>query len=255
MHLRASILFCCTAVLLPLALSSLAQSTAPNSTAILSQAGQAFSAGKPVASVEMTGTAQWLAGPTKDTGPVKLTAKTTGENSAEFDLSNGTRIETQSAAASDRTCSWSGKDGVSHDVVSSNCWTATIWFLPHLALQSTGLPTALGVQYAGVVAGATQSSPHIHHQLTIAPGKTKQSVTAQIQTWSKTDLSLDSATLLPSVLKYTIHPDNNSSVDVPVEVRYTKYQNVSGAELPMHIERYVNGSLQLSIDINSAAIN
>jgi hypothetical protein len=56
-------------------------------------------------------------------------------------------------------------------------------------------------------------------------------------------------------LKYTIHPDSNSSVNLAVEVRYSNYKDVSGVELPMHIERYVNGSLQLSIDINSAAVN
>ncbi|HTF62895.1 MAG TPA: hypothetical protein VK638_09305, partial [Edaphobacter sp.] len=45
-------------------------------------------------------------------GPVTLTAKTTGENRVELDLSGGTRIEDQSAVTADRTCSWSGKDGV-----------------------------------------------------------------------------------------------------------------------------------------------
>ncbi len=253
--MRVSSLLRCTAVLLPFGLATFANSATPDSTTILSQASQAFSAGNPVSSVSMTGTAQWFAGSTKDSGPAKLTAKVTGENSAELDLSNGTRIEAQSAVGDDRTCTWSGKDGVSHDMASSNCWTATTWFLPHLALQTTGLPTNLGVQYLGVIADKGQSSPHLQHQLTIAPGQTKPAVTAQIQSWSRTDLALDPVTLLPSALKYTIHPDNNSSVNLQVEVRYSNYQNVSGVELPMHIERYVNGSLQLTVDIDSATVN
>jgi len=203
----------------------------------------------------LTGTAQWVAGSKKDSGPAKLTAKVSGENIAEFDLSNGTRIEKQSPVANYRTCTWSGKDGVEHEVASSNCWTATVWFLPHLALQNTGLPTVLGVQSAGVSTGQTGSSPHIQHQLTIASAKAIPSVTALIQGWSKTDLTLDPVTLLPSALKYTFIPDNNSSVNMQVEVRYSNYKSWSGVQLPMHIERYVNGSLQLSIDIASAMVS
>src|SRR6516165_8575037 len=93
-----------TALLLPLGLSCFAQSTAPNSTTILTQASQAFSAGKPITSVEVTGTAQWFAGSTKDSGPAKLTAKTSGESRVELDLSGGQRVETQSAVGEDRAC-------------------------------------------------------------------------------------------------------------------------------------------------------
>jgi hypothetical protein len=203
----------------------------------------------------MTGTAHWTAGSTKDSGPAKLTAKITGENVAEFDLSNGTRIEKQSALTEDRTCTWSGKDGVVHNAASSNCWTATVWFLPHVALQSTGLPSALSAQSPGIDAGKTSNSAQLRHQLTIAPGATKPEVTALIRSWSTTNLTLDPATYLPSILKYNIHPDNNSSVDLQVEVRYSNYKSVSGVQLPMHIERHINGSLQVSIDITSAVVN
>jgi len=202
----------------------------------------------------MTGTAQWTAGSTKDSGAAKLTAKVTGENKAEFDFSNGTRIESQSAIGDSRSCTWSGKDGVPHDVSLPNCWTATIWFLPHLALQSTGVPSAINAQNIA----SDEQSPRIRHQLAIASDSRSPAVAdlyTKIQTWSRTDLALDPATYLPSTLKYMIHPDDNSFADIKVEVRFSKYQNVSGVELPMHIERYVNGSLQLSIDIDSATIN
>lgn len=237
---------------------AIAQSPAPVSSPILSQASQAFSGGKPVTVVEMTGTAHWTAGSTKDSGPVKLTAKITGENSAEFDLSYGTRIEKQSALAEDRSCTWSGKDGVEHDVASPNCWIATVWFLPHLALQNNGLPTSLIVQSAGAATDNGISSLHIRHQATFVPEKATKaysSLVTQIQGWSKTDLVLDPSTMLPTVLKYNLHPDDNSSVNLHVEVRYNDYKNVSGVELPMHIERYVNGSLQVSVDLDSATVN
>jgi hypothetical protein len=218
----------------------------------VARASQAFSAGKPVTSIEMTGTAEWTAGSAKDSGPAKLTANVNGENNAEFDLSSGTRIESQSALNEDRACTWSGKDGVVHDVSSANCWTATTWFLPHLALQGVGLPSILNAQ--------SVDGSHIRHQVMFASqAASSQPAVAnfysKIQTWSKTDLTLDPATSLPSSLKYTIHPDDSSFINLQVEVRYSNYQNVSGAVLPMHIERYINGALQLSIDITSAVIS
>ena len=185
----------------------------------------------------------------RDTGPSKLTAKITGQSSAEFDLSSGTRIESESGIGDDRTCTWTDKNGISHDVASSNCWLSTVWFLPHLALQTAGLPAAL--QSVTV----PDSAPHIRYWLYIAPGKTSAAATAQIKIWSQADLVLDPATLLPASLKYTIHPDNNSSVNLQVEVRYSNYKPVSGVQLPMHVERYINGNLQVSIDVDSAVIN
>lgn len=252
--MRPARLLPCLVLFLPLSSKAPAQTSIPtvDATSTVARASQAFSAGKPVTSVEMTGRAEWTAGSTKDSGPVKLTANVNGENRAEFDLSEGTRVESQSALTEDRICTWSGKDGVPHNAASSNCWIATVWFLPHLALQSAMQPSLLAM--------SSSDGSHIRHQVVVAADAASQSketgdVPALIQRWSKTDLILDSATSLPASLKYIIHPDASSSVDIQVEVRYSNYQNVSGVEIPMHIERYVNGSLQLSIDINSAVIS
>jgi len=242
-------LLCRTCVLLSLSLVLPVSAASLELAEVSTQAAQAFSPTTPVASVVMTGTAQWSAGGKTFSGPVKLTANVNGQNSAEFDLSNGTRVETQSAIADDRTCTWTGKDGTAHNVASSNCWTSTVWFLPHLALQTVGQPTSL--QRAPI----SDSVPHLRYSLHIAPGRTSAATTALIQTWSQADLKLDHTTLLPASLKYSIHPDQNSSVDLQVEVRYSNYKAVSGVQLPMHIERYVNGTVQVSIDIASAVIN
>jgi hypothetical protein len=40
-----------------------------------------------------------------------------------------------------------------------------------------------------------------------------------------------------------------------IEVRYSNYQNAMGAKVPFHIQRYVNGSLQLDLVIQSAQVN
>jgi len=230
---------------------------ASESAVILAEASKAFSGNKPISSVEMTGRATWTAGSDKQEGSARLIAKSTGENLAEFDLGNGIRIEKQSAITTDRMCSWSGKDGVEHDVNSPNCWTATTWFLPHLALQEETIPNLV------VLANMTKDkqsklTPHIYHALVLPAPQTdrKQSLSAEqlIQNWSATDIALDPQTALPASLRYTIYSDDGIA-SLSVEVRYSSYKSISGVEIPMHIERYVNGSIQVSLDIDTAAIN
>jgi len=200
----------------------------------------------------MTGTAEWFVGPKSDTGPVKLLAKATGENRAEFDLSNGSRIESQGAIDGNRSCTWTGKDGVVHDMTLSNCSIAIPWFIPGLALQNASyLPSSLEMQNAV----GDKGFPHVIHDVNLAVVPRGQKLAAQIRVWSATDTTLDPATHLPVSLQYTIHPDNDDSIDLKVAISYSNYQNVSGVMVPMHIERRVNGNLQVKIDITSATIN
>lgn len=250
--MRLARLLPCLALFLPLSSEVPAQTPTVEAATTIARASQAFSAGKPVTSVEMTGTAKWTVGSTEDSGPAKLTANISGENRAEFDLSQGTRVESQSSIGDGRTCTWSGKDGIAHDVSTADCWTATVWFLPQLALQGNGQQAKLNVQ--------STDATHVRHQVAF-PSEVASSQPAaaalysRIQKWSQTDLTLDPATALPSTLKYMIHPDDNSFLNINVEIHYSQYRNISGVELPTHIERYINGSLQLSLDIDSAVIS
>jgi hypothetical protein len=66
---------------------------------------------------------------------------------------------------------------------------------------------------------------------------------------------LDTVTLLPAVLTYSLHPDNGAQFEIAVEVHYSDYRAVNGVHIPFLIQRYVNGSLQLEIRVSSAEIN
>jgi hypothetical protein len=126
--------------------------------------------------------------------------------------------------------------------------------LPQLLLQSSGSPEALEVQDTG----ADEQHPNVHHlrhQIMLPSNSRLSTVAKQIQAWSQADMTIDPVTFLPISMKYFTHSDNNSGVNIPVEVRYSNYQKVSGVVVPMHIERSVNGSLQLSIDIAAVTAN
>ncbi len=57
------------------------------------------------------------------------------------------------------------------------------------------------------------------------------------------------------VLAYSVQPDKGPATKIAIEIRYSDYRAVNGATIPFHIQRYVNGSLQLDIQISSAQIS
>ena len=69
------------------------------------------------------------------------------------------------------------------------------------------------------------------------------------------DFYLDAQTLLPSVVMFNEHPDDNQLVNISVQVMLSDYRNVNGAQIPFHIQRYVNDSLALDIQLTSASVN
>jgi hypothetical protein len=216
---------------------------------LLAQISSTFSRSKPVSHVRITGTATWYSGGDTGSGPVTFIASANGKNSMQLQLSGGSRAEEQSALGDDRTCSWTDKNGVVHEVSETNCWTTLIWFLPQLSIQPNSLPASLGIQYLGIQTSDQGTFYSLRNQLIIGPGQTPSTVTAQIQQRSTTELHVDPSTFQPRALSYTLRPDSGSGADIDVEVHYDHYQQISGLMVPTHIERYLNGNLQLSIDI------
>jgi hypothetical protein len=222
---------------------------------LLTQITGKFAGQQQFRSVQLTGTVERHAGSTSDTGTITLTTGTDGSNQAKIQLSEGQRKETQTALTNQRSCAWSGPDGVEHDSSSSTCWPALVWFLPQITLNPVQLPTILGTDYRGLSTTPKGTSAYLLvNQLVINAGKTPPSFTSWIMEQSKTSLYVDLATLVPIVLAYKVLADSGSAT-IPVEVRYSNYRTLSGLTVPGHIERYLNGSLELAIDINEVSIS
>ena len=43
------------------------------------------------------------------------------------------------------------------------------------------------------------------------------------------DIDIDPNTLLPGVLRYQVHPDDGSPVNISIEVHYADYRKIDGA--------------------------
>jgi len=221
---------------------------------VLTQLSNAFSGGQTVNNVVLQGNATWQAGSLQDSGPVTLTASSSGTTQVQIALSAlGVRTESESGQGSAQSCTWSKADGVSHEVSSTNCWKALLWFLPALSLQSSSMSASLGIADMGT--GTIGSGTYRHLQSQLVFSDTPQSITSQVMQFSTTDLGLDPVSLLPSVLTYTLYPDSGSSTPIAIEIDYSNYTAVSGVQIPFTIQRYVNGSLQLAITLSSAQIN
>jgi hypothetical protein len=77
---------------------------------------------------------------------------------------------------------------------------------------------------------------------------------SQATSLSTVKVFYDPQTNLPASLEYLIHPDNDNLQNIPVRVVFSKYRSVSGAMLPFHVEKSLNGTLQLSLDVTNASI-
>jgi hypothetical protein len=246
-----------TAVLLPsfafiVAKSASAQTSTP--PPILSQIASVFAGSAKVTNVQLTGTAHWHAGSLQDSGPATLTASSAGAATMQLELDiKNSWTESQSAITAGMTCDWVGSDAVVHQGDMMNCNRPAVWFLPLISLQPAIIPTGIGVIDLGT--GALDAGTYRHLQIGAAFSSMPASLLTESTEASLTDIGFDPASLLPEVLSYQVHPDNGALVQVPIEIRYSNYQKTGGIEIPYIIQRFVNGSLQLEIDVTTVQIS
>ena len=117
------------------------------------------------------------------------------------------------------------------------------------------LPSELTVADLGTGTVGTSATLYRHLLSQWALTGVPASLTADVAQWSKTDIGLNPTSLLPEVLAYSVRPDNGAPLAIAMEVHYSNYRTVNGVEIPFTIQRYVNGALQLEIQVSAAQIN
>lgn len=209
-----------------------------------------FSSVGSVASVQMSGTANWTYGSDQQTGTVTLQANANGQSRMTLQLTSGARTETQNPYSdSQRQCTWSGADAVVHNSAVHHCWVDAIWFLPAITMQ-TGAGASDDVP--SVAQSANPGQVRIHRERHLVDVDSAQ--TGQfIAHLSAVDLDIDS-TGLPVMLAFATHPDNDAGIDMAVEVRYSAYSTFSGVTIPTHIQKFINHSLVLDLQISNVQV-
>ncbi len=224
----------------------------PQAIALLQKAWSALSGGQALKDVTLSGTARRIAGADDETGTVvfKATANDSGELALSFP--SGARNEVRTITNDGLVGSWTGPDGVAHPVSLHNLITDWGWFP---AFTVSGLNSAEN-SLLMFVAQETRDGQSVLHvtasqQFPSLPGD----VASLIQHLSDTDIFLNASTSLPAAITFNTHPDNNAIVDIPIEIRFSGYRLVNGAQIPFHVQKFLNNGLVLDLQFDSAALN
>jgi hypothetical protein len=202
----------------------------------------------------LTGTANRIAGSDDETGTAVLKVLATGQSRMDFTLPSGQSSEIRSIDSNgNQEGVWIGPNGVSHAIPLHNLMTSTAWFQPALALGGIVSSKNYTVSYSGPDTKDGISVTHL--TVTQAFPSAPTDITALMEHLSQMDMFLDTTTHLPVAMDFNIHPDNNALLDIPVEIRYSDYTAVNGVQVPFHIQKYLNNSLALDIQIQGATLN
>lgn len=225
----------------------------PQASALLAQSLAAMVGPNAPTDVSLSGTARRVAGPDDETGTGVLKAISGGASRMDLTLPSGTWNEILSTSLTQPSGSWTGPDGLSHDMAFHNLLAGSSWFFPAFPIAKGLSSASYVVTYIGHETHNGQPVEHISVSQT-SPASLPQTAVS-LQTLSKLDFLLDSSTLLPAAMIFNTHPDKNALIDIPVEVRFSDYRPVNGALIAYHIQKYLNGSLILDFQAQTAALN
>jgi hypothetical protein len=245
-------------MLLSVCFVSFAQSpvtTAATSTQALQLLRQALAALSPnitTSDVTLTGSVHYIAGSDDENGTATLKALVTGASRMELDLPSGKRSEIRSLTGNAPAGQWVDAAGVSHTIAQHNLFNEPSWFSPVATIIRVLATPGYAATYVGAETLDSQGVQHI----SVSQQPLDATYASQlVPHLSQIDLYLDATTSLPAAIAFTIHPDNNALVDIPVKVTFSDYRAVSGTQVPFHVQRFLNNGLFLDLQFQSASIN
>ncbi len=210
--------------------------------------------GTPLNGLHLEGRATYVAGSLLETGTATLDAKSDGTTSVALSLDTASGTESYPAQAADRACTYTNKAGAISSISKIDCLTPLSWFAPILGARNPlQLPPLIAVSDGGEV---TRNGITLH-DLTygrLIQGKDTASTNLLVRA-TNVHVLYDPQTLLVSSIEYSIHPDGDITTPIDARIAFSDYRSVSGVMLPYHIERYINRSLFLTIDVDTALLN
>lgn len=225
--------------------------SSPQALTLLAQCLAALTGGQSVTDITLSGTARRIAGSDDESGTATLKA-IAGASRLDLSLSGGSRSEIANLATAPAAGSWSGPDGASHPMALHNLMNQAS-FSPAFTLAALTPAQNFVVTLVGQETRAGHSVFHLSasEQFPQMSGNTA----ALSQHLTQIDIFLDASTLLPVAFDFSIHPDDNAGLDLPVEILFSNYQAVSGAQIPFHIQEFLNNSLLLDLQFTNAQLN
>jgi hypothetical protein len=231
--------------------TSTTSTSSAQASVFLAQSAKALTGSTVINDVTLTGIAEWIAGSDDETGTATYKGLS-GSYRLDISLRNGTRSEIVSPVGGVPSGSWIGLDNTLHPVANHNLMSDSGWFptftlvnlisSSNMVLAYVGQETRNGVQVIHI--SVSQQFPNL-------PGNSS----SFMQHLTQVDVYLDSTTLLPTSYLFNLHPDDNALLDIPTEIRYSNYQTLGGAQIPLHVQKYVNNTLTIDLQFQNATLN
>ncbi len=240
------------AVIFLMPLAGVSQVTAPGgqqALVLVSQALTALNANTPPTDVTLQASVTYTAGSDVETGTATLLAVANQQSRLQLNLSGGTRQEIRNGPGGD----WIGPDGVEYPMALHNCWVDASWLFPGLNLQAVLSDSEVVLAYVGQKTRNGQTVQHFQVSR-IVPGQTPE-MTAEIQQLSTADVYLDAASFLAVAVAFNLHPDDELNANIPCEIDFTSYQTLNGMQVPMHIQKFIQGGLLLDLNLSTVTVN
>jgi hypothetical protein len=229
-----------------------ATSSVNQAATLLSQSSAALTGSVQVSDVTLTGTVQRTIGGDQQNGSVTLKATATGESRIDINLAAGLHSEILNTSSLPFVGSWSAPDGISHPIPQHNLWIEPTWFFPTFLVVHGSQASAYTATYVGQTTLDSVSVQHISiSQVPLDPSPNA----AALQQLSQEEIYLDASTFLPVAIMFNTHPDNNALLQIPVEIRFSDYRSTNGAQVPFHIQKFLNNVLLLDLQIQSVSLN
>jgi len=239
-----------------LAISLAAQQTAssnPQALSLLQRSLSALSGSQSVTDVTLSGTARRIAGSDDETGNVVLRALVSGTGRADLDFPSGHHSEICNLEANIPAGAWSGPDRVTHAIALHNLFSEPAWFFPTLAIARRLSKPGYVATYVGREAREGKVVEHI--SISQSPPRPNPRSHVSFEHLTQIDLFIDSNTFLPVAITFNTHPDDDALVDILFEGRFSDYRMVNGAQVPYHVQKYLNNGLVLDFQADTVTVN
>ncbi len=199
--------------------------------------------------LDLSGSAEAIAGSTDDIGTFTASCNALVGSQLTLRMSQSSRTEVRQPVNAAPNGYWTDDKGTSHTIVPHNLYSPQSWFCPAIALRQILLSASLALQFQGTEEKNNVTLEHFVIKNVPAGASAQDQLIAHL---SQIDLFLDPQTFRPVVLDFNTHPDGNAAIDIPIEIRYSAYTNVQGAWIPFRVEQYINSSLALTLQLQSA---
>jgi|SRR5579864_298543 len=221
----------------------------PQALSLATQSITALTGGGLISDVVLKGNAISTIGSDYEFGSAILMAKGVTESRIDLNLNSGPRSDVRSAPNGIPQGAWRISSGSVAPYAEHNCFTDASWFFPALSsITQTSNPSYV-FRYVGL---ETRNGLSVQHIQVFRAGADDEGLLQQLST---IDFFLDPTSMLPLVVTFNSHADNNFGIALLSEIRFASYQPVNGAQVPFHFQKLVNGSLFLDVTITNATLN